>query len=233
MKKWNVDPASAATAEDMVMRLAGVCNHASTNDGAGFSKIDAEFGHSLAARAVANHAWTIRQAEAALVLIKKYRRQLGDTTNIEEWLKSPVFRNEPYQQDSKNTGKPKRILKKNGHNAVFEFGYDATLIKELKTRLAGEIGGKRYRPSWNPTSKTWEIPLNNASIPQIMQFAAEFGFSVMDDLQNYLDSFQENLTEDRFMLALNDNRHIVLASDKIIIIVDNPAIMEEFQHVLG
>ena len=36
------------TAEDMICSLAGMCNHASTTDGAGFSRMDADFGHSLA-----------------------------------------------------------------------------------------------------------------------------------------------------------------------------------------
>ena len=44
---WRVDPTSSQTAEGLLIQLADRCNHASTWDSAGFSKLDTELGHSL------------------------------------------------------------------------------------------------------------------------------------------------------------------------------------------
>jgi len=54
--------------------LASACNGARTWDGAGFSKFDARFGHDLARRP----SLTDGQARAALKLVNKYRKQLGE-----------------------------------------------------------------------------------------------------------------------------------------------------------
>jgi hypothetical protein len=52
--------------------LAGCCDHARRIDGAGFNKMDAEFGHSLANA----HALSPKQAASGQKLIRKYHRQL-------------------------------------------------------------------------------------------------------------------------------------------------------------
>jgi len=55
--------------------LAGVCNWASTFDGIGFNKIDAQIGHSLAESA----RLTAKQAALGKRIVRKYRRQLATT----------------------------------------------------------------------------------------------------------------------------------------------------------
>ena len=52
--------------------LAGVCDGAHQLDGQGFNKLDTEFGHKLAAC----HDLSEKQAEWAVKLANKYRRQL-------------------------------------------------------------------------------------------------------------------------------------------------------------
>jgi len=52
--------------------LAGCCDHACRIDSAGFNKMDAEFGHSLAN----THALSPKQAASGQNLIRKYHRQL-------------------------------------------------------------------------------------------------------------------------------------------------------------
>jgi len=53
--------------------LANSCDGALSQDGAGFNKLDTQFGKSLARQT----GWTQRQANAALKLTTKYRRQLS------------------------------------------------------------------------------------------------------------------------------------------------------------
>lgn len=233
MKRWTVDPNSPATAEGMILSLAGMCNHAATHDGAGFSRTDVEFGHSLAQRAAANRPWTVKQASAAVDLIKKYHRQLDGKVNLQEWLDSPIFRNDPVPATGsiKDQGR-RRTMGKHDADAVLEFAYDAGMVQVVKTRLAGEDSGRRFRPIWNPVAKNWTVPLNKTSIALITEFASEFGFEILPELAAFLADFHEKSSEDGFMLALNDNRNVALAMDKIVIVIDNPAIMEEFQRVL-
>jgi SNF2 family DNA or RNA helicase len=57
---------------DAMRHLAAMCDGASDLDGCGFNKLDAPFGHGIAARA----SLTQRQARAAAKLVIKYGRQL-------------------------------------------------------------------------------------------------------------------------------------------------------------
>lgn len=62
--------------------LSDACDGARSVDGAGFSKFDAKFGHSLASRAHLRHGWTFPQIIAAYKLAWRYRRQLAEN-NVE------------------------------------------------------------------------------------------------------------------------------------------------------
>jgi len=70
------NPSLSADAVSAIHRclriLAGTCDHARRIDGAGFNKMDAEFGHSLADA----HALSPKQAVHGQKLIRKYHRQL-------------------------------------------------------------------------------------------------------------------------------------------------------------
>jgi hypothetical protein len=57
---------------DAMRHLAAMCDGARDLDGCGFNKLDAAFGHDIAARA----SLTQRQARAAAKLVVKYGRQL-------------------------------------------------------------------------------------------------------------------------------------------------------------
>lgn len=54
--------------------LASVCDGAVTHDARGFNGVDTHFGHELANRSYL----TYRQQEAALKMLRKYRKQLAD-----------------------------------------------------------------------------------------------------------------------------------------------------------
>ena len=70
------NPSLSADAVSAIHRclriLAGTCDHARRIDGAGFNKMDAEFGHSLADA----HALSPKQAVHGQKLVRKYHRQL-------------------------------------------------------------------------------------------------------------------------------------------------------------
>jgi len=67
-----IPPETIAAIHRCLRILAGTCDHARLIDGAGFNKMDAEFGHSLADA----HALSPKQAVHGQKLIRKYHRQL-------------------------------------------------------------------------------------------------------------------------------------------------------------
>lgn len=223
------------TAEDMICSLAGMCNHASTTDGAGFSRMDADFGHSLAQWASQGRAWTGKQASAAIKMLRKYQRQLGGKDFMDAWLQNPIFRYQPISAEtpSKDRLVPQsnRVLSSNGSNAVFSFRYDADLVADIKG-IRGEHRERKFWPVWEPNSKTWMVPVNETSIWSIIDVAEKHGFTIEDRFFSYLDKIREKTEESRTMLALNDGRNVVLVGDTIVISVADAAILEEFEREL-
>jgi len=67
-----IPPETIAAIHRCLRILAGTCDHARRIDGAGFNKMDAEFGHSLADA----HVLSPKQAVHGQKLIRKYHRQL-------------------------------------------------------------------------------------------------------------------------------------------------------------
>ena len=152
MHNWRIDPNATSSAETMISQLAGVCNGASTWDGAGFSKFDTHFGHSLAERFQQGRPWTVKQAEAALKLLRKYRNQLGGPAVVDEFLTAPTFRQRPVDPSAAATpDAPKRnprLLSSRDHDAVLTFPYDPELVTAIKA-LRGEHRGRKYWASWD------------------------------------------------------------------------------------
>ena len=68
----NIGPDAVSAIHRCLRILAGTCDHARRIDGAGFNKMDAEFGHSLADA----HALSPKRAVHGQKLIRKYHRQL-------------------------------------------------------------------------------------------------------------------------------------------------------------
>jgi SWI/SNF-related matrix-associated actin-dependent regulator 1 of chromatin subfamily A len=67
-------PAEVEHIHQALRTLAGMCDGAQTEDGAGFNKFDTAFGHDLAGR----ESLSPRQALAARKMLRKYSRQIGD-----------------------------------------------------------------------------------------------------------------------------------------------------------
>lgn len=179
MNNYTVNP-QGYTAESMICQLAGVCNGASTWDGAGFSKMDTNFGHSLAQRAQQGRAWTEKQAAATLKLINKYRKQLGGDAVIQEWLRAPVFAQQPLGTPAPLEGKAARADRKitsKDTDAIFTFSFNRELVDAIKS-IRGEHKGKKFWASWNAAAKNWSVPVNETSIVLIMNVALAWEFEI-------------------------------------------------------
>lgn len=73
-----VAPAPVGSVGKAIQYLAGQCDGARTQDGHGFSRWDADFGHTLAAKVTQYGALTPKQFDYAKKLVNKYRKQLTE-----------------------------------------------------------------------------------------------------------------------------------------------------------
>ena len=239
MKHWMVDHTASRTVEGMIMSLAGVCDGAHKHDAQGFSGADTEFGHSLAQRAQQGRAYTVKQAQGALKLVNKYRRQLGGEAVVQAFLVNPVFKAQPYDpaaapapEASPNNKPADRELVSKDTLAVFKFRYDPELVAAMKT-IRGSHGDKRFYASWDPQNKVWTVPVNTTSIWLIMDVAERFRFSVEERFNEYVRKIQTKTSDSRMMLALNGGQNIVVDDGMITIAIADPDILKEFQDALA
>lgn len=236
MNNWKVDPAATHTVEGMICALAGVCDGALQHDHQGFSGADTEFGHSLANRAQQGRPFTLKQAQAAIKMVNKYRRQLGGAAVVAAFLKQPVFRNQPLDPQAQAvaaTEPPQndRVLSSQDCTAVFKFRYDADLVAAIKA-IRGQHRDQRFYANWNPAAKVWTVPVNETSIWQIMDVAERFCFAVEERFHEYVRKLEAKTNPSRMMLALNGGQNIVVEDGVIAVAISDPAILKEFEHAL-
>ncbi len=241
MQNWRVD-ASGDTAERMIQRLAGVCNGASSWDGAGFSKMDTEFGHSLAQRAAQGRAWSEKQAAAALKLINKYRKQLGGAAYVQQWLMNPVFAMMPLGVAAVGAAKmpaqSNRTLASQDKTAVFRFSYNMDIVSHIK-QIRGEHKGVKFWATWHADSKSWHVPVNEASITPIMTLARDWEFEIEPRFETYYSQVQQKLSavvgaaeESKMAQAMGYEHGVNVQADMLVIQHDNPQVLAEFQAAL-
>ena len=78
-KRWTATTARELFAVRALAQLADSDpDRANEVNGAGFSKFDGSFGHSMANRLAAGEALTEKQWTAVFGLVRKYRRQVGE-----------------------------------------------------------------------------------------------------------------------------------------------------------
>ena len=237
MQNWR-SVSEVPTAEHMIQKLAGVCNGASTHDALGFSKMDTSFGHSLAERSLQGRAWSVKQAHAALKLLRKYSRQLGGKEFVAQWMLEPNFHQLPAEPASQ-TGQSDRKLVSDDQTAVFQFKYNPELVVAIK-QIRGEYKGEKYRALFDGVSKTWRVPVNRSSIMQIMQLARAWEFDVETRFEVYyarvVEAMQpvlEAAEESRVVTSLGYEPGVQVQDGVIEITHADPQVLAEFQAALG
>lgn len=235
MQNWRSEP-NVITAERMIMTLAGVCNGASTWDGAGFSKMDVSFGHSLAERASQGRVWSVKQAAAALKLITKYARQLGGKDQVRDWMQAPNFAQLPQDAAVKVTD---RKLISSEQLAVFKFTYAPELVTAVKA-IRGEHKGVKFYPRWDGVNKYWLLDVNETSIKHIMQVARDWEFEIEDRFESYysrvqakLEGVREAAEESRVITTLGYLEGVHVQDGEISITHTDVHVLAEFQAALA
>lgn len=138
-------------AQQAVRYLAGQCDGAITIDGVGFNGADTVFGKSLATQ----EHWTIKQTEAAIKMLKKYKNQLQaggiDTEALFDGnpIQAVPQNIRPTAQNANN--EKKATLEKGQIKIMFPFDYDT--LATVKS-----IPGRRFQGDKYP--KHWTAPLS-------------------------------------------------------------------------
>ena len=140
--------------------LSDQCNYASTLDGCGYNKFDANFGHDLSSRDSLTEGMRI----AALKMLKKYNRQLnvgGITLNFQipdedDEILSVGGESLKYDADADILLTP---YDANEYAILFDFSYNDPKWRELKDAIKSV--GARY----DGTRRIWHI--DDESLPQL------------------------------------------------------------------
>jgi len=140
--------------------LAGRCNWATTWDGEGFNKFDADFGHSLA-----NYqTWSPKQARAAWKMVRKYKEQLTQAGIDYDKIPEP-----PEVAETEKNDIISAMMK--GSQIVIQMPYKCTNFFPALNAIKS-IPGRRWNDKAKNPPNVWIIPIEQA-------------FKVIDKLEGF------------------------------------------------
>jgi SNF2 family DNA or RNA helicase len=139
-----------------VLFLAGRCDGARSQDGAGFNRYDAQFGHALADRIAAGQGVNLQKA---LRVVSKYRKQLEKGGIIlPEKIEEPPPPPPPSPSDRLVSPPRDEItVSRVGSMLQIAFAYDPALVEKARS-----LPSRR----WDPASKCWTAPAD--ALPAIL-----------------------------------------------------------------
>ena len=163
--------------ETAVTALAAKCDGASTEDGAGFNKVDSFFGKSMAAKP--SYDWTANQSRALWRMIEKYKKQLlnygVDYSAIPE---PPLTRKSPVQKHM--------VVKRD--RIIVTFDYDPHMVSSIK-----EL--PKFSRKYDPSTKVWTIIPTTDNVEKIADFASHYEFEVGNGVYDLLAKVTEQSKE--------------------------------------
>lgn len=150
---------------------------------------------NMSGATITGQSLTDKQAELAIKLILKYRKQLAkheiDITPIEN---APQFR-QPLREVNRV-----KILEYQDNNLVLKFPYDRDLIDQLHKFRENSQG----RVTWNNYDKEWSIAPTEQNIEWIVQWCNSSDISVASDIEQVYHSIGA-LKEQDFSIRLKRN----------------------------
>ncbi len=153
--------------------LAGRCDWATSQDGMGFSGVDAPLGHALAEK---EGVWSPREVYAATYLVVKYGKQLDGggiditgTTELRHELTVELTAAERRRPRRREVIRGEITVDEARSLIALQSGYNEDLKIEIK-QLAGA--------KWNDGTKTWTCPLNAENAIGVTKIAEKFGLAL-------------------------------------------------------
>ena len=132
------------------------------------ARYDIAIVNSMASTTVFGTALTDKQAELAVKLILKYRRQFAKMGIDVAPVETPVFRLAPRKMDRT------KAVWLEGENIVVKFPYDNDLIKELQ-QFREESQGRAW---YDRDKKLWNLAITEYNVNWIIPWANGYGFEV-------------------------------------------------------
>lgn len=163
--------------QEAVVMLSRLCDGASSTDGQGFNKFDADFGHSLASQP----RWSFKQSRAAHMMLRKYSGQLTGLgidygaipAPIEEDFKS----NDAKQTNARKLTRVGRFV----HITWQEFSRDMT--DDVKSMVPGA--------KWSKADRAWKVRLSPVTISGLLRFSDKYNFENSDKVKSMVSAFQK------------------------------------------
>lgn len=146
------------------------------------ARYDVNIVSSMASHTTNNGSLTDKQAELAIKLVDKYKRQFAaHGVDVLPSVQNPQFRHPIRIIDRSKT-----VSVANG-NIVVKFPYDKVLVPEI-TSAAKESQGKF---KFNRDSKYWELALTEHNVNWAVSFATKHGFTVDSAVLDYMNLILE------------------------------------------
>jgi hypothetical protein len=139
------------------------------------ARYDIAIVNSMASTTVFGTALTDKQAELAVKLILKYRRQFAKMGIDVAPVETPVFRLAPRKMDRT------RAVWLDGENIVVKFPYDNDLIKELQN-FREESQGKAW---YDRDKKLWNLAITEYNVNWIVPWAQLVPLRLIIRCRNY------------------------------------------------
>lgn len=149
-----------------------------TNPIVSLARYDVQVLSSMSAATQAGRALTDRQAELAVKIILKYRRQLEKLDIDISPVEAPQFRL------GQRTIDRRRLLYIEGDNIVLKFPYETKLIDDL--RDLAKISQGRW--NFDSSNKAWQLAITETNVVAAAGFAKNYQFEIADEFKPYLQS---------------------------------------------
>lgn len=142
------------------------------------ARYDVQILSSMSQTTQSGRALTDRQAELAVKLILKYRRQLEKNLIDVSPVESPTFRLGIRQIDRR------RLLYIEDDSIVLKFPYDTTLINDL--RDLAKISQGRWK--FNSNNRSWTLALTETNVVAANGFAQNHQFEIAPEFADYINA---------------------------------------------
>jgi hypothetical protein len=142
------------------------------------ARYDVQILGSMSSTTQSGRALTDRQAELAVKLVLKYRRQLEKLDIDVAPIESPTFRLGIRQIDRR------RLLYIDGNTVVLKFPYDTTLINDL--RDLSKISQGRWK--FDSTNRSWALAITETNVVAANGFAQNHQFEIAPEFARYIQA---------------------------------------------
>jgi hypothetical protein len=172
------------------------------------ARYDIAIVNSMASTTVFGTALTDKQAELAVKLILKYRRQFAKLGIDVSPAENPVFRMAPRKMDRT------KAVWLDGDGIVVKFPYDNDLIKELQSFRETSQGKAWY----DRDKKLWNLAITEYNVNWIIPWANSYGFEVDHHVQELFAQILECERQPFEIKLVQDNKgyKITNATDSLI-----------------